>query len=95
MGHVRFGPNFGSDPAYRQGRASVAHAAVRCSRGEYRRIKRRWQAALGRLKGNKTRGGFLGAPPSGATCTLDGRCFGRNRAAAMITLICADSRVQF
>jgi hypothetical protein len=47
------------------------------------------------LKGNKTRGGFLGAPPSGATCTLDGRCFGRNRAAAMITLICADSRVQF
>jgi hypothetical protein len=37
------------------------------------RIKRRWQAALGRLNGNKTRGGFLGAPPSGATCMLGGQ----------------------
>jgi hypothetical protein len=42
-------------------------------------IKRRWRAALGRLNGNKIRGGFLGAPPSGATCVLIGQGFRRVR----------------
>ena len=39
------------------------------------RIKLRWQAALRALNGNKTRGGLFGAPPSGATCMLDGQGF--------------------
>jgi hypothetical protein len=78
MGHVRSNPDSGSDPALSPKAARVSPMLRFVVRGgEYRRIKRRWQAALGRLNGNKTRGGFLGAPPSGATCMLDGRCLRR------------------
>jgi hypothetical protein len=65
---------------YRQGRATCRPYCEWLFEGvNTGRIKRRWLAALGRLNGNKTRGGFLGAPPSGATCMLIGQGFRRVR----------------